>query len=137
MTVPVQVVAAIITRHSNGATELLICQRTAEQTFPMQWEFPGGKVELGESLPLALLRELEEELGIQAEIGRRVAVVRHTYESGRTVELHFFAVEKFEGAIQNRIFAQVLWTPLSRLGEYHFLAADLALVSELAAGKLL
>ncbi len=137
MTIPVQVVAAIITRKTDEGTEVLICQRTAEETFPLQWEFPGGKVEPGESLPKALLRELDEELGIVADVGRRLAVVRHTYPSGRNVELHFFRVESFAGAIQNRIFAQVTWAPLDTLFEYSFLAADHALLRELAEGKLL
>ena len=64
-----QVVAAIIVRDS----KILICQRTEDQAMPLKWEFPGGKVERDEDLKDALHRELDEELGIDAVIGRKVA----------------------------------------------------------------
>ncbi len=54
-----QVVVGIIIRNN----QLLICQRRADQPFALQWEFPGGKVEIGEDLSTALVRELREELG--------------------------------------------------------------------------
>ena len=62
------VAAALIVR---GA-EVLICQRRADQPMALQWEFPGGKIEAGESAEEALARELDEELGIQATVGPRV-----------------------------------------------------------------
>lgn len=87
-TSPLQVVAAVIV----VSARVLICQRREDQSFPSQWEFPGGKVEPGESLTAALVRELSEELGILASIGRELATVRHAYASGLAVELHFFLV---------------------------------------------
>ena len=103
----------------------------------LQWEFPGGKIEPGESPEQALARELNEELGITARIGSRVTHVRHNYRHGGAVDLQFFAVEEFSGEIQNRIFQQVKWVKLEALPEYDFLAADRDLIKDLAAGKLL
>ncbi|HEX8924558.1 MAG TPA: (deoxy)nucleoside triphosphate pyrophosphohydrolase [Terriglobales bacterium] len=137
-TSPRQVVAGILTRAADdGSVEILICQRRADQAFASQWEFPGGKVEPGEEFPAALARELDEELGIRADVGCRLAVVRHTYQNGRAVELHFFHVERFEGELENRIFQQILWQPHTNLTHYEFLEADRGIVQALARGELL
>ena len=103
----------------------------------LKWEFPGGKVEPGETAVEALARELSEELGIVATIGPRVTTVRHTYRNGGAIEIEFFSVREFEGDLDNRIFNQMLWSPVEELPQYDFLAADLTLIRELAAGKLL
>jgi len=128
-----QVVAALILR----GNKILICQRTPHQTLPLKWEFPGGKIEPGEAQEAALRRELEEELGIHATIGPKAATVAHTYGSGSAVELHFFVVAKFTGEIQNRIFHDVRWAEKTDLPAYDFLEADVALVQEIAAGKMI
>lgn len=127
-----RVVAALIVK--NG--QVLICQRTPEQTMPLQWEFPGGKIEPGEAEEAALRRELEEELGIVASIGPKIATIRHKYSKGGIVELNFFVVEEFTGEIQNRIFQDVQWAWKEALPGYDFLEADVALVKDIAAGKL-
>ena len=101
------------------------------------WEFPGGKIEAGESPEQALARELEEELGIQATIGPRVTRVRHNYRHGGAVDLQFYAVHEFSGELQNRIYHEVRWVRLEELPSYEFLAADRGLIRDLAAGKLL
>lgn len=117
--------------------EILICQRRPDQPMALQWEFPGGKIEPGESAEEALARELDEELGIQATIGPRVTRIRHNYRHGGAVDLQFFAVHEFSGELQNKIFQQFRWTRLEELPNYDFLAADRTLIRDLAAGKLL
>jgi 8-oxo-dGTP diphosphatase len=140
------VVAALILRRAKTAgakgdgpsgVEVLICQRKADQPMSLKWEFPGGKIEAGESSEDALARELDEELGIKAVIGRRVAQVRHKYRNGGSIDLQFFVVREFDGALENRIFNDVRWTPLTELPGYDFLAADLGLIRDLSEGKLL
>jgi 8-oxo-dGTP diphosphatase len=130
---PKQVVAAVIVR----AERVLVCQRREDQTFPLQWEFPGGKVEVGEELERALARELDEELGIAASIGQLIATSRHHYANGLSVELHFFRVDKFSGEIENRIFRQIRWLKADELEAGSFLEADRELVRQLNEDNLL
>jgi len=127
----IRVVAGILVR----GDQILICQRSADQTFPLQWEFPGGKIEPGEQPAAALARELEEELGIRAEIGPLVTTVRQDYPNGRSVELNFFRVDRFEGELRNLIFNDVRWVRRAQLPAYDFLEGDLPLVRDIAAGR--
>jgi 8-oxo-dGTP diphosphatase len=128
-----QVSAALILR----GDEVLICQRRPDQPLGSKWEFPGGKMEPGETAEEALRRELQEELGIEAIIGTQVAHIRHNYRSGGAVDLQFFLVREYTGEVTNLIFQDVRWCPLRNLPEYDFVTADRNLVRDLAAGKLL
>ena len=128
-----RVVAALIVKDG----KVLVCQRTRHQTMPLKWEFPGGKIEEGEQPRDALRRELDEELGIIATIGDEVARIRHEYPNGGMVELRFYVVREHQGEIENRIFRDIQWSERENLLAYDFLEADLTLVKDLAAGKLL
>src|SRR5579871_1876950 len=99
----VQVVAAILER--NG--RILIGRRRPEQSHPLKWEFPGGKVEPGETPEQALARELEEELGIRGAAGPEIMRYRYTYPGKDPIQLIFFRVISFEGEPQNRVFHQM------------------------------
>jgi 8-oxo-dGTP diphosphatase len=128
-----RVVAAIILKDE----KILVCQRTKHQTMPLKWEFPGGKIEEGEQPRDALRRELDEELGIDATIGDEVARIRHEYKNGNSVELRFFVVLEFRGELENKIFRDMKWADRTELPSFDFLEADLTLVSDVAAGRLL
>lgn len=129
---PKQVVAAVLEHEGR----VLICQRRADQPFAGQWEFPGGKVEAGETAEAALRRELQEELAIDAEIGCELATVRHQYAEGLFVELHFFSVTTFSGAMVNRIFQEVRWEPRDALRAGTFLEADRGVVEQLRRNEM-
>jgi 8-oxo-dGTP diphosphatase len=117
--------------------KLLVCQRTRHQTMPLKWEFPGGKIEDGEQPRDALRRELEEELGIVAIVGNEIARIQHEYPNGGMVELRFFEVRQYQKEIENRIFKDMQWALPRDLPKFDFLEADLTLVNDLAAGKLI
>ncbi len=128
-----RVVAGILLR----GDEILCCQRSKTDPFPLKWEFPGGKIEPGEAPEQALARELEEELAIQAEIGPLVETIRHSYTTGVVVELSFFRVERWTGEIRNVIFHDVRWVKRTQMTELDFLEADRGIVREIADGKTL
>jgi 8-oxo-dGTP diphosphatase len=128
-----RVVAGVIIQDG----KVLICQRAEGQPMPLKWEFPGGKVEPEEELRAALKRELDEELGIRAKIGKRITVIQHTYGNSNAIELHFYRVDEFEGELENRIFHDVRWVELAELESYDFLEADIAFIQEISAGKIL
>lgn len=127
-----QVVAALIVKED----KILICQRTEQQPHPLKWEFPGGKIEPHEQPVKALCRELEEELGITASIGRKIAVVQHNYGANNAVELQFYLVEKYEGELQNRIFRDIRWVHRKELPTFDFLEADVPMVNDIAKGTI-
>jgi 8-oxo-dGTP diphosphatase len=127
------VVAALI--QSGG--KLLVCQRRRGAAFELQWEFPGGKVQPGESLEMALARELREELNVSARIGQEIYRTRHHYaQIADPVELVFFTAQAPPDQIQNRVFERIEWRAPETLRELPFLEADRELVELLASGKL-
>ncbi len=128
-----RVVAAIIIQKGR----ILVCQRSRHQTMPLKWEFPGGKIEEGEQPVQAIYRELQEELGINAEIGDEVSRIVHEYPNGTRVELRFFLVQEYQGELQNIIFRDIQWADRGQLPSFDFLEADRELVRAIAEGKLL
>jgi 8-oxo-dGTP diphosphatase len=119
-----RVVAAVI--EQDGL--ILIGQRPAGKSHAHQWEFPGGKVETGESPRKALERELREELEIEAHIGRELTRYHYTYGSKSPIELIFFSVLHFTGTPVNSAFAEIRWVPRSEMGSYPFLEGDQAFI---------
>ena len=127
------VVAALL--ESEG--KVLACQRRRGSRFELLWEFPGGKVEPGETLEVALERELREELGVSARIGPELHRVQHQYrQSGEPFELVFFLASAPPGDVQNLEFERIEWREPKSLAELNFLEADRDLITRLASGKL-
>ena len=115
---------------------VLICQRRAEARFGLKWEFPGGKIEDGESAEECLRRELREELAIEAEVGPELYRTEHRYPGGFTVCLLFFRVTRYAGTPANLDFERIQWVERTELPAYDFLEADRELVDRLARGEV-
>lgn len=128
-----EVVAALICRRG----QLLVCQRSEAGLLPLKWEFPGGKVDAGESHEAALRRELREELGIEVRSAVEILRHKHGYPDGTEVELRFYRVDDYEGAVENRVFQKILWVEIQRLHEIDFLAGDLPLIEKLRRRELI
>jgi len=117
----IEVVAAILEREGG----VLIGRRQVVQAHPLKWEFPGGKVEPGESPAQALARELEEELGIHDAAGEEIARYQYTYPGKNPITLIFFRVTSFQGEPRNLIFHEMRWEPRANLGRFDFVEGDL------------
>jgi 8-oxo-dGTP diphosphatase len=122
------VVAAVLERDGR----VLIGQRKPGKWHALKWEFPGGKVEPGEAPAAALARELEEELGIHAEIGPQLADYPYTYAGRPPIRLIFFRVTNFSGNLENRDFHDIRWETRERLPAFDFLEGDVDFVRALA-----
>src|ERR1035437_6411206 len=128
------VVAALISRDS----KLLICQRRRGGSHALQWEFPGGKVEAGESPAEALARELCEELGVAATIGTEVYRTRHRDGELQDELLLIFYWANIDDSdlLQNLAFERFEWADPSALPQYDFLPADKKLINLLTSRSI-
>lgn len=121
------VVAGLMVRHR----QVLLSQRRADQPLPGQWEFPGGKVELGEAPEAALARELREELGVSVSVGRIWDVVFHAYPEYDVVML-VYPCELAPGDEPRAVeVAAVAWVTPEQFGDYDILPADAPLLDRL------
>lgn len=114
------VVAAVIEREDR----ILIAQRRADGRHPLKWEFPGGKVEPGETPEQAVVRELEEELAIRARVAGEIMRYDYQYEGRTPILLIFYRVVDFEGEPRNLQFEEIRWERRDRLRTYDFLEGD-------------
>ncbi len=110
---------------------ILITQRRADQALPLQWEFPGGKVEPGESPVAALVRELAEELGVTARVGRIWDVLHHVYPDFDLVMLVYACRLAPEPAPRAVEVAALAWVAPAELPAWDILPADRPLVARL------
>ncbi len=127
---PVHVVAAVI--FNAAGDQVLIARRPQHLHQGGLWEFPGGKVEAGESPRAALARELWEELALRVVRCAEWLQVEHTYPD-KTVRLDVWRVDETSGAPIGNEGQTVAWVPLSRLREYPFPAANQEILARLLA----
>lgn len=125
------VVAAILER--NG--RMLIGQRRPGGSHALKWEFPGGKVESGESPEAAIIRELREELAIEASGVQEVHRYEYSSEGQRPLLLVFLRILTFTGEPVNQAFAKIAWARPSDFARYNFLDGDRAFLIWLAASS--
>ncbi|MDQ2842347.1 MAG: (deoxy)nucleoside triphosphate pyrophosphohydrolase [Acidobacteriota bacterium] len=128
---PLLVSAGII--HHRG--QVLIGQRRKNDRHSLKWEFPGGKVEHGETPQEALVRELWEELRIRARVGGELARYEHDYPNGSRVHLLFFSVPAFNGEPSACVFEQIRWVNLEALPTLDFVEGDLDFIRRLSRGE--
>ena len=127
------VVAALI----EAEGKLLVCQRKRGSALELFWEFPGGKKKPGEDLEQALTRELREELGVNARVGREIYRTQHKYSGmSEPIEIAFFLAYAQPAEMENLVFEQILWCDPKSLPDLEFLPADRDLIEKLAAGML-
>lgn len=122
----IEVVAAVIRR----GDRVLLASRPADKP-PTGWEFPGGKIEVGETPAAALIREIDEELGVRVTPGPEL----ETLQNGR-IKLHFIAAGMPEDAVPTpREHQQCFWAPLTDVPPEQLLPADHEFWKRLAANK--
>jgi len=107
----------------DGSGRVLIAERPPGKHMAGRWEFPGGKVNPGESEADALVRELREELGVEVLVSRPFMRLRHSYDD-RDVELSMWIVEDFRGEPQGLDRQRLKWVQPERLFEEDILEAD-------------
>ena len=122
------VAAAVIERDD----AFLLTRRLKGTHLEGTWEFPGGKCEPQETPTACLVREIREELAVEAVVGLQMLVTRHAY-SERTVELHFFRAA-LVGEPAPQLGQQMRWVPRSELSTLEFPEADAELIRLLLAG---
>ena len=123
------VTAAVIMR----AGAYLVTRRPGGVHLEGFWEFPGGKCEPGENHEACLRREIDEELGVDVRVGRKIFEVAHEYPD-RAVELHFFDCEIL-GEPVARLAQEMRWVAPGDLASLEFPAADAALIELLEQGR--
>ncbi|HXS30803.1 MAG TPA: (deoxy)nucleoside triphosphate pyrophosphohydrolase [Steroidobacteraceae bacterium] len=128
--VALRVVAAALARPAAGGIEILIAQRPAGKWQAGRWEFPGGKIEPGETGAGALARELLEELGVTVHDARSMGVFPHDYPD-RSVDIALWLVTGFGGDPQGLDGQALLWIPVEDLGDHDLLEADLPMLAPL------
>ncbi|MCM3128057.1 (deoxy)nucleoside triphosphate pyrophosphohydrolase [Paenibacillus provencensis] len=123
-------VAAAIIEETDG--RMLIARRREGKSQAGLWEFPGGKIEVGESPELCLIRELQEEMNIKIEPYAFFAVNEHTYDTV-TIRLIAYKARILGGTIQLSDHDEYKWVQAGELTQYQFAPADIPFVEQLCA----
>jgi A/G-specific adenine glycosylase len=113
---------------------LLIARRLPDDMLGGMWEFPGGRCEQGESLAECLRREIREELGLEIDVGDRLAIVRHAYSHFR-ITLHAFHCHPMRGEPQALECAEWRWVQFGELSDFPFSVADQRIIAALETAQ--
>jgi len=122
----IRVVAAVLERDG----QYLITQRRANAVLPLMWEFPGGRVEAGETDQAALQRELLHRLGAEIEVGKLISFVSHPYEH-YVVDLFLYECTLRSGTLEPRAVNAFTWAASGEFDRYPFTPADEASMNKL------
>ena len=125
----IQVTAAIFHRND----QYLICQRAHDDALPLLWEFPGGKMEDGETLEECIIRECKEELAVDIRVIGEFGRTSYPH-AGNELIFTFYCAEIVGGVISVNVHEQVKWVSAAELGDYEFCPADVEIVEKIAAG---
>jgi 8-oxo-dGTP diphosphatase len=117
---------------ADSAGRVLLAERTSDSPFRGMWEFPGGKVACGETSSAALIRELREELGIEASDFAPFMTIEHDY-ADRSVRLHFFEVREWKGEPQGLDGQKLRWALPAEIDTESLLPADAPVIAALLA----
>jgi 8-oxo-dGTP diphosphatase len=126
----VRVVAALV---EDEAGRVLITQRRPQAFMPLKWEFPGGKVEAGESDQQALAREMLEELAVEVEVGEHFLGLTHSYPEF-DIDFHVYTCRIVSGKLNRLGVHDYCWVQTSELSGFEFPPADLPTVTRLIGG---
>ncbi|MBI4427486.1 MAG: (deoxy)nucleoside triphosphate pyrophosphohydrolase [Ignavibacteriales bacterium] len=125
---------AVAILQKNG--KILVCQRKKGSRYGLKWEFPGGKVENGETIQDCLQRELKEELSINLGPIVKTEILAYDYEDGSRFNVHYCFVRDFEGELRNNVFEDVRWVTPNELQALDNLEGNWPIIEKLAAGLL-
>lgn len=120
----IDVTAAVIEK----GERVLIAQRRPDGRRPGRWEFPGGKVEPGETAEECLAREMVEEMGVEVAVGEKLSEVEHAYPD-MNIRLIALSCEITSGRLQDIGCAAHAWAALEKLGDYDLLPPDREIAS--------
>ena len=122
---PLRVVACIIERDG----KFLITQRHKESHLGHLWEFPGGKIEVGETVEQAAIRECEEEIGVIVKPRRLLQELTHHYKE-KSVHLYFYLCDLISGEPQALDVADLVWATPQEFNNYQFPEADKDIIDQ-------
>lgn len=126
---PVWVAIGVVYSKTKG---IFICRRLQTQHQGGHWEFPGGKVEHGETALQALQRELAEEIAIEVKKANPLLIIEHAYPD-RTVKLDVWIVREFNGTPHSLEGLESQWVAVDELGDYPFPEANKPIIQALQA----
>jgi len=107
---------------------ILVTQRSEKMDLPLKWEFPGGKIEEGETIEECLVREIFEELNIHITVGLPLQPNTHLYSNGKEIYLLPFVCEYLSGSILLTEHADFKWLKKEELSSLDWAEADIAIV---------